>query len=295
MTLTVAEHMAMEGVAPFELDDEVELPNGKRLKGAFARVYSLLKGSAEQKMEHRIGSQVGPAGWVPNYYLRKAWSGGNAGDRRVRQLRTEFGVRIESTRFGDENPHGAAKERSHTWLFRWVSDPEPGTVHRTPESSNRNPSNGTTLVNERVSESSAPVRFTPLAPIGRIHPVHGRLLFFTCVGNPGSGAPGPVNLAPHFRHCLAPSSRLVADLVRGIAERAKAAEIYREELAAQWSRGELRFWLEENLGKVLTLWTSPECAAAFDPLPTLSAILVKCGAEHLGDWQANSGRKSGAA
>lgn len=240
-------------------------------------------------MEHRIGAKIGPAGWVPNYYLRKAWSGGNAGDRRVRQLRTDYGVRIEGMRFGEEDPQ-ADGDTSNTWLFRWVSDPEAGTANRTPEASTRNPPPGSTLADERVSRPSASLR-TP--PSRRIDPVHGRLTFFTCVGNPGSTAPGPVNVAPHLRHCLAPSTRLMADVVRGLpAEKAQA--LYREELAARWKEGDMRFWFEENLGKVLTLWTTPECAAAFNPLPLLAPILVRCGAENVGEWQGQQ-QKRGAA
>lgn len=292
MTMTVAEHIAMEGVAPFELADEVTLDTGKRLRGSFARVYSLLRGTAEQRMEHRIGSKIGPAGWVPGYYLRKGWSGGNAGDRRVRQLRQDYGVGIEKMRFGE-----GEDEESNTYLYRWVSDPETGTAgvnaestNRTPEASHRNPPTGSTLTNGRVSAPSATLR-APSAP--RIHPVHGRLTFFTSVGNPGSGAPGPVNLAPHFRHCLAPSQRLMAGVVRGEVTGERAAAAYREELATQYAQGDFRFWLEENLGKVLTLWTSPECASAFNPLPLVAAILVNRGADHLGDWQGQA--KRGAA
>lgn len=295
MTMTVAEHIAMEGVAPFELADEVTLSSGKRLRGSFARVYSLLRGTADRQMAHRIGSKIGPAGWVPGYYLRRAWSGGNAGDRRVRGLRTDFGVTIDRQRFGE-----GEEEESNTYLYRWVSDPEPGTAgkpeqpNRSPEASHRNPPTGSTLANERVSEPSATLRppLTPPAP--RIHPVHGRLTFFTCVGNPGSGAPGPVNLAPHFRHCLAPSSQLMSGVVRGQVPGEKAAAAYREELATRWAQGDFRFWFEENLGKVLTLWTSPECAAAFNPLPLVAAILVKCGADHLGEWQQNQSKRGAA-
>ncbi|MCR4283054.1 MAG: hypothetical protein NUV72_08525 [Bauldia sp.] len=287
MTYTIAEHIAMEGVAPFELADEVALPSGARLRGSIARVYSLLRGTVDLGMAHRIGAKVGPAGWVPGYYIRKAWSGGNAGDRRLRDLR-EKGVEIVHQRFGE-----GSEEESNTYLYRWVSDPEPGTAIRTPEASHRKPPTGSTLANGQFSGPSATLRTPPVSPTPRFHPVHGRLTFFTCVGNPGSGAPGPINLAPHFRHCLAPSVRMMAGAVRGEIAGETAAAAYREELATQWAQGDLRFWLEENLGKVLTLWTPPECAAAFDPLPLVAAILVKCGAEHLGDWQ--QGAKRGVA
>lgn len=292
MTFTLQEHVAMEGTPPFDLADEVELANGKRLRGSFARVYSLLRTTAEQQIEHRIGSRIGPAGWVPGYYLRKAWSGGNAGDRRVRGLR-EQGIDIAKMRFGE-----GTDEESQTYLYRWVSDPTPGAnaePNRAPEASSRKLPNGSTLANGQFSSAEATVSTPSVSPTPRIHPVYGRLTFFTCIGNPGSGAPGPVNLAPHFRHCLAPSSKLMAGCIRGELAPAAAAEAYREELATQWAQGDLRFWLEENLGKVLTLWTAPECAAAFDPMPTLAAILVKCGADHLGEWQQQRTSKRGAA
>lgn len=285
MTLTVAEHREMEGVAPFDLAEEIELPNGETLKGSIARIYSLLRGTVDQNMEHRIGSKIGPAGWVPGYYLRKAWSGGNAGDRRLRDLKP-LGVEISRMRFEEDQEPGQT-QRSNTFLYRWVSDPEPGIAIRTPEASHRNPNTGTTLANDRVSGPSASLRTPPLAPVARIHPAHGRLTFLTCVGNPGSGAPAAVNLAPHFRHCLAPSSRLMADVVRGLSA-SDAAVLYREELAVSWAEGDMRFWFEENLGKVVTLWTTVECGAAFNPLPTLTAILVKCGAENLGEWQGQA-------
>ena len=82
-TLTDDQHRAMEGVAPFELP-EVAFIAGRKIAGTRARVYWLLRTTAEQRICHRIGQRIGPAGWVPGYYFQRPWSGGGAGDRRRR-------------------------------------------------------------------------------------------------------------------------------------------------------------------------------------------------------------------
>jgi len=102
------------------LPESATLPNGEQLGGARARLYWLLRWTAERGFSFAIGRHPGPKGWVPAHVCKEPWSGGGAGDRRLRDLR-ERGVKIESQRF--VTPAG---ERTSTWLWRWTGDPEPG-------------------------------------------------------------------------------------------------------------------------------------------------------------------------
>jgi hypothetical protein len=78
---------------PFHLP-EVATIAGRKVTGTKARVYWLLRLTAEQGFVHAIGQRQGPPGWVPLFLLREPWSGGQQGDRRVRSLR-EDGVRVD--------------------------------------------------------------------------------------------------------------------------------------------------------------------------------------------------------
>lgn len=260
-TLTADQHRAMEGVAPFELPDEAVI-SGRKVAGTVARVYWLLRLTAERNIQHRIGEQMGPAGWVPNYYLRRAWSGGSAGDRRMRDLRLKFGVELNSCRFSGD---------SRVELFAWVSDGAPeGTADRAPEASSS--------------------QRTETRPLARRSQMGGfRLRFWVSVGFPGENAPGRLQLLDAPEHPLAFSSRVLEHVVRGDLDRAAALDGYSATLKGRWPQ--LRAWLAA--GGEHVLWVAPEVAETINPLPLLTEILTKCGAEFMGDW--NQDRQAGVA
>lgn len=257
--------------APFELPKEVVLPSGERLTGARARVYGLLRRTAKEGIEHRIGMHLGPAGWVPSFYFRKPWAGGNAGDRRLRDLRVR-GVVLQSDRW--PGPDGL----SNTWLWRWVADPAapPASAPGAPQTADL-PGTGTrTQASDRSPEGSQ--RRAPDGPME----------FYTAWGFPGGHAPGRIEVTPGARGPLAPPARIGSAAVRGLRQEL-CAERYLEELRLQWQRGELHGALRP--GKH-TLWVAPE--TPFDPLPTLVEVLTKLGATYLGDWSSRS-RAEGVA
>jgi len=213
------------------LPESATLPNGEQLGGARARLYWLLRWTAERGFSFAIGRHPGPKGWVPAHVCKEPWSGGGAGDRRLRDLR-ERGVKIESQRF--VTPAG---ERTSTWLWRWTGDPEPGQARAE----------------------------TPPA----------RLVFQTSIGCPAY-APGWVKweVSPGSGHVLAPSASLQAALITGHVTHDQAVAQYLDLMRRRYVRGELDGVLATRQA---VLWVRPE--VAFDPLPTLRSVLVKCGAE----------------
>ncbi len=213
------------------LPESATLPNGEQLGGARARLYWLLRWTAERGFSFAIGRHPGPKGWVPAHVCKEPWSGGGAGDRRLRDLR-ERGVKIESQRF--VTPAG---ERTSTWLWRWTGDPEPGQARAE----------------------------TPPA----------RLVFQTSIGCPAY-APGWVKweVSPGSGHVLAPPSSLQAALITGHVTHDQAVAQYLDLMRRRYVRGELDGVLATRQA---VLWVRPE--VAFDPLPTLRSVLVKCGAE----------------
>lgn len=97
--------------AGLDLAEEVTLPNGRHCAGTKARVYDLLRWTAETGHRFAIGRHQGPAGWVPTWVLREPWAGGAAGDRRVRDLRAA-GVDIEG------QPFETGEQGTASWIFR---------------------------------------------------------------------------------------------------------------------------------------------------------------------------------
>ena len=97
----------------WRLEDEVELPSGRRVTGTTARVYCLLELTRRHQHRWHVGRHHAPPGWVPTWVLREPWSGGAAGDRRLRDLR-KAGVAIDDRAFdaGDGEP------ASRSWLWR---------------------------------------------------------------------------------------------------------------------------------------------------------------------------------
>ena len=238
----------MEGVAPFPLPDEAILSSGRKLAGTRARVYWLLRITAEEGIQHRVGEEVGPAGWVPGYYFQRAWSGGGSGDRRRRDLSEKFGIRIESMRFGGD---------SATVLYRWAGDPAASDAGRFPEASRK------TL---------------PLAPDGQRGGL--RLRFWVSVGFPGDRAPGRLQIVGGESHPLVLNSRFLGNVVSGDLTPAAALASYSALLKARWSQ--LREWLAAGGDHVL--WIPAEIAETLNPLPLLIEILGKCGARYQGEW-----------
>lgn len=263
---TPEQHRASEGVAPFPLADEAILPSGRKLAGTRARVYWLLRTTAEEGISHLVGKVRGPAGWVPGYYFQRPWSGGGSGDRRRRDLSEKFGVRIESMRLGGE---------SATVLYRWAGDPPSSDASRFPDASRKTlPLAPVGRMGGITAESG-----TPGSPAAAAAPA--RLRFWTSVGYPGDGAPGRVRLTGGFdEHPLAMGPLLVGHVIGGRLSTIGALEAYDASLKARWPK--LRAWLERRGEHVL--WLPPEVAETINPLPLLVEILGKCGAEYLGEW-----------
>lgn len=277
-TLTDDQHRAMEGVAPFELP-EVAFIAGRKIAGTRARVYWLLRTTAEQRICHRIGQRIGPAGWVPGYYFQRPWSGGGAGDRRRRDLSEKFGVTIETSRFDGD---------SSIVLYRWVSDPAAAPVEsRSPEASSSERSETRPLARGGQMGGFSPETGTSGSPALPAAPA--RLRFWTSVGFPGSAAHGRLQIFEHGGHPLALSPEVVGHVVRGDLTVAAALEAYSATLKGRWHQ--LRTWLAA--GGEHVLWVAPEVAETINPLPLLAEILTKCGAEFMGDW--NQDRQAGVA
>jgi hypothetical protein len=246
------------------LAEEVVI-SGRKCAGTKARVYDLLRQTAERSERHRIGSLIGPAGWVPNYYIRRAWSGGNAGDRRLRDLREKFGVRIERMPFSED---------SSVVLYRWAGDPEPDRVSDQVAETCLLARNGQMNRFRPESNRAAAVEAPEAA---------NRLQFWTSVGFPGDDAPGREKLHAFFGPLFIPG-RLFNGAVRG-SDAATALHDYDLELRARWPK--IRDWIAD--GGQHVLWLDSAYAESFNPLPFLVEILGKCGAEYLGDWHAREG------
>lgn len=269
MTESSSWHEQIEGVAPFALPEAATIA-GKTIEGSKARVYWLLRLSAERGVRHRVGALEAPAGWVPNYYLRKGWSGGNAGDRRLRDLRA-LGVELESQDFRPDR-----SDPSYTVLWRWKCDPVAVAGGDVPALSRPQAQGGKRGGFGFETKGAVASR----APEGSEGRTARRLRFWTAVGFPGQDAPGRVDLAPHARHLLALPGPSFADVVVGKLPADRALQHLREKLRSRFR--ELRQWLDA--GGEHTLWISIEHQAAVDPLPTLVDVLTRCGAEYLGDW-----------
>jgi len=201
--------VAYQYTQPFPLPDEVKTPSGG-FSGTKARVYWLLRITRERSYSHRIGEQWGPPGWVPRFLLVEPWSGGAAGDRRMRQLR-EQGVEIEMQEF---DPPGGRK--SSTTLYRIVRDGLLDTPTKTSGA-------------RRTLHFDETVRLPLSGVTVRMLPVPCGTGFQSLISPAGSieGIPGrPLDAALGSGSAIAPVSAL-------------NDEGYTEELRAAWRSGAL--------------------------------------------------------
>lgn len=155
---------------PFALADEMLLPGGKRIRGTLARVCSLLVETERRQYRHRVGLATGPPGWVPAYLFRAAWCGGEAGDRRRRDLREQHGIEIDLERF---ERHG---EETATTLYRLA----PSAAERLREGDHATPAQPPQPAQQAPADASAsatpaPATWpTPAAPAAALaHPLAG--------------------------------------------------------------------------------------------------------------------------
>lgn len=244
-------------VQPFELDDELVLPDGRRFTGARARVYWLLRVTQDRAYAHAVGRHQGPPGWTPRHLLVEPWSGGAEGHRRVRELR-EYGMELEIDAFRPPDGEGSA-----TMLYRLRVDPCRSAG--TPLPANRPPTPKPSPLQAMRGEVGS-----VLAVVERATPRAGLAFWLAPAGE--VGGPNPLDLAPR-RDARSP---LVPDPCF-----CSAAE-YRDELKRLWADGQLQDLLERP--QEITL-----CCAArglrYDPVEVLSRVLEACGATPLGLWR----------
>jgi hypothetical protein len=291
---------------PFALDEELTLPDGKRVRGTLARVYSLLVHTARRQHRHRVGLAFGPPGWVPAYLFRAAWAGGEAGDRRRRDLRELHGIEIEMQRFERDG------EETATTLYRLAPE-QPGRASSSPQapadrSTSQASSTGATLAATaaRLAPAAATSSTTqveqeagPAAAAGHAPAPTGLAgvvtatrperfgarrapLRFYCHTGTVVGAPA-INCNPgdHGAPSWAAARAIPARVVRGELSEQAATDLYLAQLRRAYVAGDLDAVLEREDGP-LVLWVYP--GLAWSPLPALVRALTACGAEHLGDW-----------
>ncbi len=141
--------------AHWTIADEATTPEGRHLTGTVARVYNLLAETARRRHAWAIGRHKAPAGWVPTWVLREPWSGGSAGDRRLRDLRDKHGVEVEGMSF-------TAGERStSSWIWRLAES----KAHSNPEATHSAHVSSAPLAGLSVSLLSVPL---PDRPSGSI-------------------------------------------------------------------------------------------------------------------------------
>lgn len=100
---------------PFPLPDTLHLPGGRTFTGGRARVYWLLRLTAERRHAHRIGRFTGPPSKVPAFLFREPWAGGQQGDRRLRDLR-EHGLEYAWEEW--KPPDGSESSTTVYWITR---------------------------------------------------------------------------------------------------------------------------------------------------------------------------------
>lgn len=243
---------------PFDLPDVLRTA-GKPVTGTRARVYWLLRLTAERRHNHLMDTQPpsrGPFGWVPIHTLRAPWAGGAQGDRRVRDLQELFGVEYEVRRW---NELGGPRESTAT-LYRLVKDP-------------LSPLN---LAAGSPGPSSACAGTAPVVP-GLLAGTR----FWTHEGGRPERAGTTLCIDPNPQQPLSPSAELAAGVAAGALGATEASECYRERLLDAYRAG---LFASLRAHRHLVVWTSVP-ANSWSPLPTLVRALTALGAEHAGDWR----------
>lgn len=233
---------------PFDLPDEVEAPGGRRFSGHRARVYWLLRVTADRGYRHPVGRRLAPAGWVPVFLFREPWSGGQSGGRRVRELR-EYGVEVQIEEF--DPPAG---EGSSTTLYRLLVDPIAGTSSGKGQALHA-------VVPLTPAGTPPPQRTTAPPPLSRYT--------FTF----GLKRPTAASLGTDARdYDLTPGAS--GPLAPGVGVETEGQ--YLEQLADLWRSGEL---VNHLLGRRhVVFWDLPLQRPPFDLRKLLTRALTACGA-----------------
>lgn len=250
-------------VAIGTLCDEVDAP-GIHFTGRRARVYWLLRLTKDRGLRHPVGSQVAPPGWVPRHLVVEPWSGGAQGDRRVRELRFDYGVDIQVQEF---KPPGGGN--SSTTLYR-IGDRDP-----IREGAGR-------VDLKKAREESAEAPKDPTKPLAALAFLAGEV---------PPGPPSPVlafgnSFLNHLEHFagLSDGGCRTFDVTPGgdsaFAPRRAIAtdEAYRELLLAMWGDGSLVGELAELRRAGFVAYVEP---GAWSPIPVLSRALVALGARRV--------------
>lgn len=266
-----------------DLPDEAVI-GGKTVTGARARVYHLLRITRERRLAWPVGLHTGPAGWVPTYVLREPWAGGQAGDRRLRELRRRYGCQIAQERFEDPD----TGQITETWLWRLDAEPSATPAPRRESPAPSAPAHPPTPEAATVGAATPPPASPTPAPPAHPLPLC-RLRVWLVHGHPGDlgkdvQASATWEVTPGASCWLAPSE----DLVRALHEAAHAARVlktaqerYREELLHHYRNGRL----VRELGghRAMILWSAEDL---YDPLPMLAHALERLGATIT--WQETS-------
>jgi hypothetical protein len=232
--------------AHWQLQDEVELPNGRHLSGSKARVYEILRLAQETAHCFRVGKTYAPAGWVPVWVFREPWAGGSAGDRRLRDLR-ELGIELEGGPF--DSGDGAA---SASWI--WRLKPQGGAA--VPLAGRPNPREKPHSVKARVSEP----------------PLSGLTVHLRPGPRPAARWVGElVDLSPGMNHLAAPTASLALRVAEGRLSPDEGQAAYRTHLLALYRSGDLASAFRAGTATVC-------CEAPFDALSVLGRALTTLGA-----------------
>lgn len=227
---------------PFPLSDTLDL-GGRTFTGSRARVYWLLRLTAERRHAHPIGRFTGPPGKVPAFLFREPWAGGQQGDRRLRDLR-EHGLEYDWEEWNP--PDGSDSSTTVYWMTR---DPL-GEV-----------------VPTEAPSSPAPAPSTGQAALAPLAGLVFRIGTPTLTDLPLD----PKTLAPR---CLCWSS--------GPMRAEARTEALKGALRDQWARGELLAKLEPLLGRRVAV-VSCRTPDEWDGAEVLAEVLEALGAEREGE------------
>jgi hypothetical protein len=262
---------------PFALPDSATLA-GTTFTGCRARVYHLLRITAERQARHPIGPWSGPPGWVPVFLLVEPWSGGSEGTRRARELRERYACPIEISDF--EAPDGS---ESTTKLYRLAGAPiaavptmRPHGPRATPEGASRG--TRTAATGPSPAPPSAPLAGVVFAT-RLLTPVAAREVARVDQRPSGPVFSGAFRCDPGLAHPLAPSPTIAARADAG-ATPEELDEMYRGELRASYDARSLERVL---LGQRAVWIQATETSHGWTALRVLPAVLEALGARRLED------------